>query len=78
MAEKNLPWIGTRKIYPMGNGGFGILLPPTWAREKGIDENSEVLVIANSKVTIEPKSEKRIGEIYEAIDQLIEEEKEWR
>lgn len=73
MEEKTTPpWIGTRKVYQIGDGGLAVLLPPSWARSKDVDEESEVIVVADNRVVIEPYSRKRIAEIHDLADKFAE------
>lgn len=80
MDKTNLPWVGTRKVYAVGDGGLAILLPPAWTRNKKINKNSEVLVVASDRIIIEPYNAGRIAEIHHLLDKFAgskaEEEKD--
>lgn len=70
MGSTNLPWVGTRKVYAVGEGGLAILLPPAWARSKKISKDSRVLVVASDRMIIEPYNAGRIGEIHHLLDKF--------
>lgn len=80
MEKTNLPWVGTRKVYAVGEGGLAILLPPAWTRNNKINKNSEVLVVASDRIIIEPYNADRIAEIHHLLDKFAgskaEEEKD--
>lgn len=75
MTEKQVPSIETRKVHRVGNGGLSIVLPASWARQQGIEKGSEVLVIADNRIVIEPSDSERIEEAHKIVEKFIGSEK---
>lgn len=67
MAENTTLIIDTRKVHPVGNGGLSVVLPIGWARENGVGKGSEVLVIADESIHIEPKTEENLKRAHKSV-----------
>lgn len=65
------PKIETRKVHPVGDGGLYVVIPIEWARKKEIEKGSEVLVLADNQLVIEPNNQERIEEAHELFEDFI-------
>lgn len=72
MSGEITPWIGTRKVLPVGDGGLAVLIPPKWARLNEIEKGSKVLVVADDRVTIEPCSPDRVEKVHKLLEDFME------
>lgn len=71
IMSKNVPRIETRKVQAVGKGGLYVVLPATWARKHDIEKGSEVLVIADNRIVIEPSNSERIEEAHKLVEKFI-------
>jgi len=73
MSEKidlEFPYMAKKRVLQLGEGSLAVLLPCAWIRKNKIVKGSEVIVLANERVIIEPATQARIHQINEAVKVL--------
>lgn len=71
IMSKNAPKIDTRKVQTVGNGALYVVLPATWTRAHQIKKGSEVLVVADNKIVIEPIDSETTERAHEIVEKFI-------